>query len=158
MSSNTVTTYLSDHLAGSVAALELLDYLIQVRAGTPMALVLSAVRKDVEQDRRVLEQLLRGIGGKPSRMREAAAWVTEKLERAKLRIDDPGSGEFRDLEALETLALGIQGKAGLWRALAATDASVFRSLDCAALERRALDQFQRIDALRLAKAAAALSL
>jgi hypothetical protein len=158
MSGHTVRTYLTDHLAGSVAALEVFDYLIHAHSGTPMALALSELRKDVEQDQRVLEQLLRDLGGKPSRTRQAMAWVIEKLGRAKLRIDDRSGGEFSDLEALETLCLGIQGKAGLWRALAVTEAPVFRSLDCAALERRALDQFKRTDALRLAKAPAALSL
>jgi hypothetical protein len=158
VSQRTLSTYLSDHLAGSVAALELLDYLIQVRAGTAFAHTLSAVRTDVEQDQRVLEGLLRDVGAKPSRAREAVAWVTEKLERAKLRLDDPGSGEFRDFEAIETLALGIQGKASLWRALEASNLPELGSLDCSALQQRALDQFQRIEALRLEKAPAALSL
>jgi hypothetical protein len=61
------------------------------------------------------------------------------------------------LEALETLALGIQGKAGLWRALAAVHVPQARPLDLAALEQRALKQFERVEAMRLQSARAALS-
>jgi hypothetical protein len=76
------------------------------------------------------------------------------------RSDDPGSGEFQMLEALETLALGIQGKAALWRALAAASGRLpeVQQLDFAALEERARNQFQRVDTLRLKAAPGALSL
>ena len=37
----------------------------------------------------------------------------------KLRMDDPAGGALQVLEALEALALGIEGKQALWRALRA---------------------------------------
>jgi hypothetical protein len=160
MSRESLITYLNDHLAGSVAAMELLDHLIRLQRGTAGEHALAAVRVLVEEDQQTLQSLLREVGGKESRVRQAAAWLTEKLGQAKLRLDDPGSGELQVLEALETLALGIQGKAALWRALAAASAQLpqARHLDLAALEERAQNQFQRVDRLRLQAAPAALSL
>jgi len=160
MSREGLITYLNDHLAGSVAALELLDHLIRLQSGTAGERALEAVRTEVEEDQQKLQSLLHEVGGKESRVRQAAAWLTEKLGQAKLRLDDPGSGGLQLLEALEALALGIQGKAALWRALAVASAhlSPVRQQDFAALEARAQDQFRRVDRLRLQTAPVALSL
>jgi hypothetical protein len=159
MSQKILTAYLNDHLAGSVAALELLDHVIQLHNGTAVARTLVELRAEVEEDQKVLQGLLHGVGGSESRLRHAAAWLSEKVGRAKLLIDDPGSGELRFLEALEAIVLGIQGKAGLWRALQAISAQLppAQQLDFSALERRALTQFERLDRLRLQAAAVALS-
>jgi hypothetical protein len=160
MSHAGLTTYLNDHLAGSVAALELLDDLLRLERGKSREPVLFAVRTQVEEDQQVLKALINQIGSKESRVRQVAAWLTEKLAQAKLRLDDPGSGELRIFEALETVALGIQGKYALWRALSVASASapLIRHLDFAKLEKRALEQFQQVDLLRLETAAGALSL
>jgi hypothetical protein len=106
MSSQTLTTYLNDHLVGSVVALELLEHLAALHRGSEREKLFLTLH-NVEQDQKVLQRLLEGLGAKESRVRKAAAWLTEKLGRAKLQLDDPGSGEFRVLEALETLGLGI---------------------------------------------------
>jgi hypothetical protein len=160
MSRDGLTTYLNDHLAGSVAALALLDHLLGLQRGTASERALAAIRREVEEDQAVLEALLGELGAKKSRVRQAAAWLTEKLGQAKLRLDDPGSGELRMLEALEALALGIQGKASLWRALSAASGHwpQVQHPDFSALERRAVSQFQRVESLRLQAAPAALSL
>jgi hypothetical protein len=157
LSRDSLTTYLNDHLAGSVAALELLDHMIRLQRGKAVQPALSEIRREVEEDQKTLQELLRAVGGKESRMRQAAAWLTEKLGRAKLQLDDSGTGELHMLEALEALALGIQGKAALWRALAAS-VQPPRLPDYPALEQRALKQFQRVEAMRLQSARAALSL
>jgi hypothetical protein len=159
MSRDPLATYLKDHLAGSTAALELLNHLIGQERGTQRGGELAAVRTEIEQDRTVLRELLQGLGGQESPVRRAAAWVTEKIGQAKLHLDDPGGGELLRFEALEALALGIQGKAALWRALATASDHLtrLRGVDYASLERRALDQFARVDRLRLQSAAKALS-
>jgi hypothetical protein len=159
MSHGGLTTYLNDHLAGSVAALELLDHIIELQRGTPIQAQLSAIRTEVEEDQILLENLLRQLGGTESRVRQAAAWLTEKVGRAKLRIDSSGKRELQLLEALEGLALGIQGKAALWRALraAAIDVPPLRGLNFSELEQRALSQHERVDRLRLQAASIALS-
>ncbi len=91
-------------------------------------------------------------------MRKAAAWLTEKIGEAKLELDATGGGELRLLEALEALGLGIQGKLGLWRALESASAGTpeLGRLDLSRLERRARDQFERVETLRLQVAKSAI--
>lgn len=160
MSQSSLITYLNDHLAGSVVALELLDHLMKLQAGTAGERQLQEIREEVAEDRQRLQNILRQVGGKESRARKAAAWLTEKLGRAKLHLEDGGSRRLEILEALETLALGILGKAALWRALAAVAGELRQvgAVDFSALEQRAHRQFQRVDGLRLQAAAVALSL
>ena len=153
-----ITTYLNDHLAGSVAALELLDHLLRLRQ-LPDHGPLTDLREEIEDDQKVLQRLLEEFGAKESQGRKAAAWLTEKLGQAKLRFDDPGNGGLRVLEALETLALGIQGKLSLWRALASVAQEVpeLAALDLQRLQVRAADQFARVDGLRIRVARTALN-
>lgn len=156
MSSSVLTTYLNDHLAGSVAAVELLDLLLSTSPAEEQE-AYSKLRSEIEEDQRVLQQTIHRLGSKESRVRKAAAWLSEKLGQAKLQFDDPGDGALRTLEALETLGLGIQGKLALWRALETVADSIpeLRALEFPRLQRRALDQFDRVDRLRLQAARAA---
>ena len=149
--------YLNDHLAGSVAAIELLNHLRKLSVGTGREKLFVTLKSEVEADQQVLKELLRELGEPQSGVRKAAAWLTEKVGEAKLKLDDPGSGELRLLEALETLELGILGKLGLWRALAVAADRVpqIKNLDLANLERRALEQHERVEAERLKVARAA---
>jgi hypothetical protein len=158
MSSNSLSTYLNDHLAGSVAALELLELLAELQRGTDREQLFRSLRGEVEEDQKVLQQVLIKLGGKESRVRKAAAWLTEKIGEAKLKLDDPGNGELRVLEALETLGLGILGKQALWRALAATADRLpqVQDLDFQRLQRRATQQHERVEAQRIQAARSAL--
>jgi len=146
-----LTTYLNDHLAGSVAALELLDRLTRISKGTEREKMFDALRAEIKEDQEALKRLLGGLGGKESKARKVAAWLTEKVGAVKLEVDDAGNGQLRLLEALETLGLGIQGKMGLWRALGAASSRVpeLRQLDFSQLERRAREQFDRVEAQHL---------
>ena len=156
--SKNLGTYLNDHVAGSVLALELLDHLIDLPEG-PDRRLLTQLRTEIQEDQEVLRQLLRSVGPEESTARKAAAWLTEKLGRVKLRLDESGSGELRMLEGLETLALGIQGKLALWRSLATLGDAVppLKTLDLVRLQARALEQFERVDRLRLHAARRGLS-
>jgi hypothetical protein len=158
--SNSLTTYLNDHLAGSVAALELLEHLCRLQRGTEREQLFQNLRREVEEDQKVLQQALEQVGGKESRVRKAAAWLTEKIGEAKLKLDDAGDGELPVLEALESLALGIQGKLALWRALAAAVEAgglpQLRNLDFNRLQRRAAQQHEQVEEQRIHMARVAL--
>ncbi len=158
MSVQSLTTYLSDHLAGALAAIELLDHLRELSKGTQRERVLATLASEIEQDRAVLQALLAELGGKESRVRSAAAWLTEKMAEVKLKLDDPGNGELRLLEALETLGLGILGKLALWRALEAArqDVPSLQRLNFAELKSRALAQHDQVEIARLQAAHMAL--
>jgi hypothetical protein len=158
MTGKALTTYLQDHLAGSVAALELLDQLPDL-VGPEERESLIRLRTEIRQDQELLKGLLAQLGEKESPLRKAAAWITEKLGEIKLKLDDPGDGELRIFEALEALGLGIQGKLSLWRALQNVSASDphLRALNLQELERRARDQFEQVERMRLLFARSALA-
>ena len=140
-----------------MAALELVERLRRLSQGTYREQLFLSLGQEIEDDQQIVKLLLRSVGGKESKVRKAAAWLTEKIGEAKLELDDSGNGQLRLLEGLETLGLGIQGKLGFWRALSAVssqDAEIGK-LDLTRLERRARDQFERVEAERLLVARAA---
>jgi hypothetical protein len=145
--------YMNDHLAGSVAALELLDRLIEVSEGKPLERFSRDLRKEIETDQETLKELMAKLGAKESAVRKAGAWIMEKLSRAKIPLSkkEDGEGEMGLFLALEALALGITGKRMLWRALAAAAETVtqLRGPDYAALEERAVEQHNRVETQRL---------
>ncbi|HZA92470.1 MAG TPA: hypothetical protein VE420_07565, partial [Gemmatimonadales bacterium] len=102
-----------------MAALELVDRLRQLSQGTDREQLFVSLGAEIEEDQQIVKLVLRSVGGKQSKARKAAAWLTEKVGEAKLEMDDSGNGKLRLLESLEALGLGIQGKLGLWRALSA---------------------------------------
>lgn len=157
MADEHLATYLNDHLAGSVAAIELLEYLEKAHESTAMEWFFAELRADIETDRRELEALMDRLRIAKSRPRRVAAWLTEKVTQLKLRLDDPSGGPLRLLEALEALALGIEGKRSLWRALAAAaDAAPgLQGIDYERLAQRAEKQRERVEEARLEAARAA---
>ena len=158
MSQSPLVTYLNDHLAGGTAALDLIDHLLKDQPREQES-ELKELRAEIDEDKALLLRILEQVGGRESGVRAAAARLAGKLGQAKLLLDSPGGREFRDFEALEGLALGIQGKAALWRALAVLAGTVpdLAPHDFAGLERRAQEQFQRVDRLRLDAVRKALS-
>ena len=107
MGQDHLSTYLNDHLAGSVAALELLAYLEQEHTGTPRSNVFAELRAEVAADRDELKAIMSKLRLAESRPRKMTGWLAEKITRLKLRLDDPSGGSLRLLEAIEAIAIGI---------------------------------------------------
>lgn len=150
-----ITTYLKDHLAGSVAALELIDHLIEVHSGRPLERFFIDLKGDIESDQAALEKLLLDPDHKQSRFRRLAAWVAEKFARSKFKFAGEEFGEAGLVQAFEMLALGIRGKELLWRALATSNWAALQNVDLPQLEQRAMEQQQRVEEKRLEAARAA---
>ncbi|CAN5855329.1 hypothetical protein BH24GEM1_BH24GEM1_00250 [soil metagenome] len=150
MSDGRVSTYLNDHLAGSVGAIELMERAIQENAGSLLACRLEEILREIKKDQAVVQDLIERIGSKENPLKKAGAWLVEKVGRVKLGgSDDPS--ELARLEVLETLAMGIQGKRALWRALrvVADRYPALQELDLNLLERRAAEQHDRVEEWRL---------
>jgi hypothetical protein len=158
MENEHLATYLNDHLAGSVMALELLEKLEAEQAGTALERFLAELRTDITADQQELETLMERLKVARSVPRRMAAWITEKFSELKLRLDDPAHGALRLLESLEVLVVGIEGKRALWRALeaAAQAEPALRGTEYARLAQRAEEQHDRVELARLDAAKAAL--
>ena len=155
MSREALATYINDHLAGSVGAVELLERTVGQNEGTPMARTLAEVGAEIREEQQRLRELLDRIGSGESGLKKAGAWLAEKAGR--LKLGDTGSAALARMEALEALAIGIQGKLALWRALGRIGSRYpeVAALDLQRLERQAQTQFERVDAHRLDVAAEA---
>lgn len=159
MSAEHLPAYLNDHLAGAVGALELIDHLIAAHTRTPLAEFLGKLKTEIEEDKAVLEGILKKLGASESKTRQAAAWVAEKFAELKLRLTAPADDDFGRMEAFEALSLGIEGKRSLWLALAEVADAVpaLRTLDLAELEKRAISQRERVELRRREAARAAFA-
>ena len=157
MSRDTLQTYLNDHLAGSVMAIELAERAIRENEGGPIAARLSPLLEEIREDQALLKDLIERIGAGESSLKKAGAWLAAKAGRLKLGgTDEPG--ELSRLELLEMLTTGVHGKRALWRALrvVASRYQELRGLDLDLLERRAIEQHDRLEDMRLEAAKSAL--
>ena len=84
MANDHLATYLNDHLAGSVVALELLEHLESSYAGTPLETFFKDLSAEITADREKLEGLMSQLEIPESRPRKASAWVTEKVTALKV--------------------------------------------------------------------------
>jgi hypothetical protein len=146
-----LSDYLNDHLAGSVAALELLDRMIEACEGKSLERFLRQLRDDIHQDQEKLKELIEKLGVSESSVRKAGAWIAEKLSRPKLDLGEGSKEEIGVFLALEALLLGITGKRSLWRALQCASRTVpaLARLDYSGLEKRAIEQCEQVEARRL---------
>jgi hypothetical protein len=156
MSRDGLAIYLNDHLAGSVGAVELAERLIEQNEGTAVARTLAEVLAEIREEQQVLRDLIAALDSREHPIKQAGAWLAEKAARVKL--GDTGGTALARMEALESLAVGIQGKIALWRALqrVAGGHPALAGLDLVKLERQAREQFERVEERRLEAAAEAL--
>ena len=154
--SDTLATYLHDHLAASNFAIELLKHLHEQHAREPLGTFVAGLLKEVEQDRQSLQRIVEAVGSKESGVKEMSAWVGEKVSRFKL--SHSSSGDAGTFQALETMALGVLGKLALWQALAVVAPSDLRlsGTDFEALAARAQTQHAQVEEWRLQFAPKAL--
>jgi hypothetical protein len=141
--------YLADHLAGATFGVELVRRCRKNNTGSRFEEPLEQLVREIEQDKRALEEVMDTVGAKPSRAKTTGAWLFEKAQRLK-----PNGRLFQytplsRVVELETLATGIAGKNALWRALAEVDSLGGRGFHFPELARRAENQHDAVDALRL---------
>ena len=147
--SDPLATYLDDHLAGSRFAIELLESMRERFSGQPLGSFAGTLLLDIRDDQRTLMRIIERVGEGGMDLKSAVGWMAEKLSRVKLQ-DDAGVG-LGTFESLETLALGILGKASLWDALAAIRDQETRvgNEDFSKLGARARNQHDLVEAQRI---------
>jgi hypothetical protein len=151
---NNLGTYLNDHLAGAVAALELIEHRQEEYKDEPLGKFFESLKAEIEADKETLRAVMRSLGIKESTVRQTGAWAAEKVARARLKIAGDETGL---LLALEGLIAGIFGKKMLWRSLAVANVPNTSPWDFVQLQRRAEDQIERAEAERMKAAQRALA-
>ncbi len=150
MSDSPLGTYLNDHLAGSTGAVEMVERAIKENAGNALGSRLQEILGEIQADQQVLQRLIERVGSVEDPLKKAGAWLAEKAGRMKMAGTHKPE-ELARMEMLETLSMGINGKLSLWRALRSVSSKhgALRELDLDLLERRAADQLEQVEALRL---------
>jgi len=149
-------SYLNDHLAGSVGALELVGHWAHLYKDKPLGAFFTDIEAQIRADQDTLRDLMRSLGIKESNVRRASAWAAEKVGRARFMIAGDEPAGLGLVLTLEGLIMGIAGKKLLWRALAAANLPKLEAFDFKKLQRRAEQQIERTEAERIQAARRAL--
>src|SRR4051812_13012946 len=154
MPTDPLAVYLNDHLAASVAALNLMEELAEHERGRPLEHKLLALRSEVSEEQQMVRELLERIDAGESRLKQAAAWITEKVGQGKLAISTRIHPALATLQGLEAIALGLEGKLCLYHVLGEIAPNDPRLSDCrpAMLVARTVIQQSMIEHERLAAA------
>ena len=146
---NNLSVYLNDHFAGSAAALELMDTLIESKADGGLETFFVDLRNEIQADQDTLKKLMDHLGVSENKLKGITAWFMGKAGGIKLHTTN--NNELGLLESLEGLVLGITGKKGLWRALAVViqPEDAIQEFDFNRLEMRADEQCKAVEAKRM---------
>jgi hypothetical protein len=109
--------YLADHLAASTAGLALARRTAASNAGTALGDVLRRLSTEIEDDRRTLQTIVAELGFRESKVKDAVAWVGEKVGRLKRNGQLRGYSPLSRILELEALSVGVAGKLALWESL-----------------------------------------
>ena len=142
-------SYLNDHLAGSISALELIAHWAEVHKGEPLGRFFVETEREIKADQDTLRDVMRTLGVEESKVRQAGAWAAEKVGRARLMIAGDEQGSLGLVLTLEGLIMGVTGKKLMWRAVAAAKLPRLKSYNFEQLQRRAEQQIERIEAERI---------
>jgi hypothetical protein len=153
-----LSAYLNDHLAGSVAALQLVRRRRDREGDSELGRTLARIATEIEEDRATLERVMDQVGVARNAAKQLGARGADLLMRVKQTLPAVGVGSpaVVVLEDLELLSLGIEGKALLWQVLGSVDGLQdldgvdLESLEARAREQRALLEPLRRDAARRA--------
>jgi hypothetical protein len=148
-------SYLNDHVAGSVSALDLIAHWAEVHKGEQLGNFFAEMEREIK----TLRDVMGVLGIEESKMRKAGAWAAEKVGRARLMIAGDEPGRLGLVLTLEGLIMGVTGKKLMWRSLAASKLPRLKGYDLEDLQRRAQQQIElmeieRISAVRQAFAEA----
>jgi hypothetical protein len=142
-------SYLNDHLAGSISALELIAHWVEVHKGEPLGSFFVETEREIKADQDTLREVMRNLGVEESKMRQAGAWAAEKVGRARLIIAGDERGSLGLVLTLEGLIMGVTGKKLMWRALVASKLPQLNGYNFEELQRQAEQQVERIEAERM---------
>jgi hypothetical protein len=117
MADRAMDVYLNDHLAGAMLGSALAEQIRKRHEHTPLGEVMGSLAPKIEEDRQTLVDLMERMGTSKNPIKQATGWMAEKASRVKFSGAGSGEPDHGAFMALETLTLGVEGKASLWKAL-----------------------------------------
>lgn len=158
MADKALDVYLNDHLAGAMFGSDLAERLRKDNEGSPLGELMARLAPEIAEDRETLIDLMDRLGTSRNPVKQATTWLAEKTGRVKFGGVTSGEPDVGTFMAVETLALGVEGKASMWRALKAVADRYepLRATDLDVLLARAESQRAQLEHERIAAAARAL--
>jgi hypothetical protein len=117
MNDKRLLIYLNDHLALMVGEGELAARCRASNKGTGLAEFLQQLQAEIGAQKAIVEDLIRRLNGRQSRVKQGAVWVAEKLGRFKFNdslLKYSGLSRLIELQALEAAA---QERVAMWETL-----------------------------------------
>jgi hypothetical protein len=151
--------YLNDHLAGATAGSALARRMARSHRGREEGGPLSRLAVEIAHDRSALLNIMTSLGITVRSYKVGAAWIGEKAGRLKFNGRLFSRSPLSDLEELELLRLGVEGKAAGWRTLR-TQADTDARLDAGQLDEliaRARSQADQLEEFRVRAASRVIS-
>ena len=143
-----LVAYLRDHLSGSEVAIRVVHRLAATHRGSDDLSLFRRLSMELEEDRVVVRSLLTRLGASGRSIKRVAGYVSGAV------LSVPAGGEPGDmslLRTLEALAIGVQGKRCLWRALQnVRPLSAAHGMNFVELEAKAVRQWEAIEERRRA--------
>jgi hypothetical protein len=141
--------YLRDHLSGADMALRVVHRLGPTHQGTEVGRLFRRLSNELEEDRSVVRTLLMELGASGRSLKRVAGFASGTL----LSLTAGGEpGDLSLFRTLEALAVGVQGKRCLWRALQNLRSvpSTIDGMTFVELEAKAVRQWEAIEECRRA--------
>ena len=121
--------YLADHLAGATAGCARIARMAHAYRRTPVSGQLEELNRELQAERAELKRLLNELRLGKHRVRQALAWLGERLGRLKSNGHLFAGSPLTLLLEVELMRSAVAGKLGLWQTLAARAEDLGRHAD-----------------------------
>lgn len=151
-----LVAYLKDHLSGADAAIQVVRRLRTAQEGSADARLFASLAAEFESDREVVRSIVAQLGASTQSVKRVAGHASGAI--LSLAAGGP-SDTLSALRTLEALAIGVQGKRCMWRALQGLGSALDSpdGMSFAELETRAIRQWEAIERRRQAVAVEAFA-
>lgn len=109
--------YMSDHLTGATAGAERIERMAHAYVDTPVYAPLSELADEIRLEREFLRRLIRSLGLRRPRHRQAAGWVGERVGRLKSNGRLTRRSPMTLVLEAELMRSAVAGKQGIWQTL-----------------------------------------
>ena len=144
MPNSTIGTYVNDHLAMATSEIELLRRCADENERSDLAEFLTDVANTVETQASEMRQLLESQGQNENSIKQAAAWLVEKLGRAKPNDGGTGYTDLARVIELEALIGLAEARRLLWQSVNRMHLSESCLSDSLRFAREATDQLESL--------------